>query len=181
MRFLDSLSLSDVLAPLSGLSPWQYACLLYVAYRVYCVLFPGPPPPPYTGKLRQPKGSQEFAAALASAPAQQLVVVDYFATWCGPCVAIAPFLEQLAEAHPSVLFLKIQEDESRDVLVSQRISRFPTFRFYIAGRCVREVLGADRATLQASVEALQASAAKGEVLAEFSLGAAAGSGGCAIA
>ena len=80
-----------------------------------------------------------------------------------------------------MLFLKIQEDESRDVLASQRISRFPTFRFYIAGRCVREVLGADRAKLQASVEALQASAAKGEELPEYAPGAAADSGGCAIA
>ena len=139
----------------------------------------GPPPPPRDNSLiRQPIGLAAFEKELNTATG--IVVADFFATWCGPCVAIAPFVEDLADKNSDVHFLKVQEDLSPDTISAQSIRAFPTFRFYYKAKCVGELVGADRAALAANVARLKAAAAAGEVLPEVQVSAG-GGGGCAIA
>jgi thioredoxin 1 len=72
-----------------------------------------------------------------------LVVVDYFATWCGPCKQIAPFLEELSRKYPNVKFLKVDSDKVQEVTSERRISSLPTFQFFVKGNQVDEIKGAD--------------------------------------
>eukprot|EP00752_Nemacystus_decipiens_P014348 g12765.t1 len=73
----------------------------------------------------------------------KLVVVDFTASWCGPCKMVAPKYEQLASQHPDVLFLKVVEDSNKELIISLGIRAFPTFRFYIEGNQVDETRGAN--------------------------------------
>lgn len=81
-------------------------------------------------------------------PQQGAVVIDFFATWCGPCKRIAPTYEKLAEAFTNVTFLKVDVDESAELTNEYNISAMPTFVFLKNGKEVKRVEGADMAGLE---------------------------------
>ncbi|KNE67447.1 thioredoxin [Allomyces macrogynus ATCC 38327] len=83
----------------------------------------------------------------------KLVVVDFFATWCGPCRMIAPKFHDLANEFPDAVFLKVDVDEVPDVASQCGISAMPTFHLYKRGEKVAEVVGADAKALREAVEA----------------------------
>lgn len=76
-----------------------------------------------------------------------LVVVDFFATWCGPCKQISPFVDALAKENPTVKFMKVNIDKIREI----PISSVPTFKFFKHGQPVDEMAGADNTLLQQKV------------------------------
>jgi thioredoxin 1 len=82
------------------------------------------------------------------------VVIDFFATWCGPCKRIAPTYEKLSEAFPMITFLKCDVDESPDLVNLYDISAMPTFVFLKDGQIVKRVEGADLAGLEAGFSLL---------------------------
>ena len=59
----------------------------------------------------------------------QLVVTDWFATWCGPCVRFKPIFHKMAEEYqPNVLFCQIDVDASKELAAKYGISSMPTFK-----------------------------------------------------
>ena len=54
-----------------------------------------------------------------------LVVVDYFATWCGPCKIISPFVVALSGKYPNVLFLKVDVDKVPQVSEARNVKSKP--------------------------------------------------------
>ena len=59
----------------------------------------------------------------------QLVVTDWFATWCGPCTLFKPTFHKMAEEYqPDVLFCQIDVDESKHLAFKYGISSMPTFK-----------------------------------------------------
>ena len=81
-------------------------------------------------------------------PQQGSVVIDFFAEWCGPCKRIAPFFEQLADEYVGVTFVKVDVDESEDLVSQYGISAMPTFVFLKDGKVVKKVEGADMKGLE---------------------------------
>ncbi|GAA5860534.1 hypothetical protein JCM3774_006200 [Rhodotorula dairenensis] len=82
----------------------------------------------------------------------RLVVIDFHATWCGPCHAIAPVFEKLASQYPSATFLKVDVDKAQDVARAYRVTAMPTFAFVKHERKVHEVKGANAAAIEAGVK-----------------------------
>lgn len=82
----------------------------------------------------------------------KLVVIDFFATWCGPCKMIAPELERMAKDFPGVVFLKVDVDENGDVSREYSVSAMPTFVFLKNRREVSRIRGADSHSLRSTIQ-----------------------------
>lgn len=58
-----------------------------------------------------------------------LVVIDIWASWCGPCMMLAPVIDELASEYPDVKFCKINVDEERELALSFKVESIPTVAF----------------------------------------------------
>jgi thioredoxin 1 len=71
-----------------------------------------------------------------------LVVVDFHATWCGPCQMLAPVLVKATEAHPGVMYLgRVDIDEAADLAAEQKVSSVPDVRIFRNGAEVGRFVG----------------------------------------
>jgi thioredoxin 1 len=70
-----------------------------------------------------------------------LVVVDFFATWCGPCKMLAPAVERAAGQHPEVHFYKVDIDEEPDLANRFQIMSVPTLLFIKRGQVISKTVG----------------------------------------
>ena len=70
------------------------------------------------------------------------VLVDFWATWCGPCRMLAPILEELSGQHPELKIVKVDVDENRDLALQYGIESIPTLLVFEQGKLVRQAVGA---------------------------------------
>src|SRR5512139_194722 len=59
-----------------------------------------------------------------------MVIVDYWAPWCGPCRGFAPVFEKVAEANPDVVFAKVNTDEEQEIAAHFQIRSIPTLMVF---------------------------------------------------
>jgi thioredoxin 1 len=98
-----------------------------------------------------PHSKSAFDNALTEA-GDALVVLDCFATWCGPCKTIAPKVVGFAKDFPQARFYKVDVDEVNDVAAELGIRAMPTFMLFKKGEKVEEVVGANEKALKAAIE-----------------------------
>ncbi|KAG1699074.1 hypothetical protein DVH05_014445 [Phytophthora capsici] len=79
------------------------------------------------------------------------LVVDFWATWCKPCVEIAPFFEELSCRFPAAVFARVEVDELESVTAEFDVSSLPCFKVFKGGKAVDDVDGAIRGALERMV------------------------------
>ena len=72
---------------------------------------------------------------------QGVVVVDFFATWCGPCKMLAPVLEEVAQELPKVTFAKVDVDQDPSLAGRYGIQSIPHLILFKDGQAVDQISG----------------------------------------
>ncbi|CCG82164.1 Thioredoxin-1 [Taphrina deformans PYCC 5710] len=98
--------------------------------------------------VNQVATTEEFKSSISTG---KLVVVDFYATWCGPCKTIAPKVVEFSKEFPEVEFIKVDVDDLSDVAADYSIRAMPTFLLFKDGEQVAEVVGANAAKLKAVI------------------------------
>lgn len=73
--------------------------------------------------------------------AKQDVLLDFWATWCGPCRMIAPVVEQIAEEREDLVVGKVDVDEEREIAIRFGITSIPTLILMRDGEAVKTIVG----------------------------------------
>ncbi|EPS61811.1 thioredoxin [Genlisea aurea] len=81
----------------------------------------------------------------------KLIVVDFTASWCGPCRFISPILADIAKKTPHVIFFKVDIDEVQALTGEYRVEAMPTFVFIKEGKEVDRLVGAVKDDLHAKI------------------------------
>lgn len=72
----------------------------------------------------------------------KLVLVDFFATWCGPCKMLSPIISEISsEFSDSINVCKVNIDENRDLALKYNIMSVPTLIFFKNGKIVKSSVG----------------------------------------
>jgi thioredoxin 1 len=88
-----------------------------------------------------------------------LIMIDFWAVWCGPCRIIAPTVEELAKEYSGkVKVMKLNTDENPDIASRYKIMGIPTLMFFKDGQKVDQIVGAvPKPQLKAKIESLLSS------------------------
>jgi thioredoxin 1 len=85
------------------------------------------------------KNKQEFETQVLQA--KKTVLVDFFATWCGPCQMMEPVLEKFAAENPEIIVAKVNVDEAQDLAMQYNVMSIPTLYVFKDGKAAKQLMG----------------------------------------
>ncbi|KAA8646494.1 hypothetical protein EYZ11_002998 [Aspergillus tanneri] len=105
------------------------------------------------GKVIEVDNPVIFKALTSSGP----VVVDFFATWCGPCKAVAPVVGKLSDTYPNVRFIQVDVDKVKSVAQELQVRAMPTFVLYKDGKLLeKRIVGGNMRELEERIKEISA-------------------------
>ena len=84
--------------------------------------------------------SENFAEEVLNS--EKPVLVDFWATWCGPCRMLGPVIEEIAEERTDIKVCKINVDEEKKLAMKYRVMSIPTVLVFKNGQVVKQSVGA---------------------------------------
>lgn len=102
--------------------------------------------------VKEIKTLTDFATAIGD-KSTGLVVIDFWAEWCGPCKRIAPAYGELSKKYADASFYKINVDDASvaEAVAACEISAMPSFCLFSGGKFLEKVIGADMVKLEDAV------------------------------
>ena len=82
------------------------------------------------------------SANFDSVTSQGLVLVDFWAEWCGPCKMMHPVFERMAKKYRHIKFARVNVDQNQDISLKFGVQAIPTFIMFKDGRQVDRMMGA---------------------------------------
>lgn len=99
-------------------------------------------------------GQQTFEKTISD---NDIVVVDFWAEWCRPCLKFGPIFEGVSEDHPDVVFAKVDTEAEQELAMAARITSIPTLWVFREGiQVFANPGGVDRKSLESLVENVKA-------------------------
>ncbi len=71
-----------------------------------------------------------------------VVLVDFYADWCGPCKMVGPIIDELSEEMTDVTFVKVNVDEQNELAQQYNVTSIPTFVIFKGGSVAGQFMGA---------------------------------------
>jgi thioredoxin 1 len=97
----------------------------------------------------------DIIKSLSQVPKTGKVIIDFFATWCGPCTKLAPFYDEFATQFPNVTFLKVDVDDCDEELPNEYdVQALPTLVLINNGTPITLIKGANPDRLKTEIESL---------------------------
>ncbi len=74
---------------------------------------------------------------------EDTIMVDFWAEWCGPCRAVSPILDQIAEEHADkIKVVKLNVDDNPQIAAKYQITSIPAMKIFRGGEVVKTIIGA---------------------------------------
>jgi len=102
------------------------------------------------GDVKNLETKADFDACI-SGSGDKLVIVDFTASWCGPCQQIKPKYHEMATEFSDCVFTAVDVDENEETAADCGVSAMPTFMFYKNGSKVGEMMGANPDKLRENI------------------------------